>query len=55
MALAKGISKIHAGPITLHTKTAIHIIEKLTDAKFTVTELEDGGTLIECQGIGFSA
>lgn len=30
MALAKGPSKVRVGEITLHTKTAIFIVEKLT-------------------------
>lgn len=30
MALAKGTSRIRTGPITLHTQTAIHIAEQLT-------------------------
>ena len=36
MALAKGISKIQTGPLTLHTKTAIYFAEKMTKAKFRV-------------------
>lgn len=51
MALAKGTSRIRTGPITLHTKTAIHMCEKMTDAKFAV--VADGKTfVIECQGVG---
>ena len=30
MALAEGTSRVLAGPLTLHTKTAIHIAKKLT-------------------------
>lgn len=30
MALANGISRIRTGPVTLHTKTAIHVAEQLT-------------------------
>lgn len=51
MALAKGISKIRTGPLTMHTKTAIFVIEQMTNAKFTV--IEDGLTnIIECVGLG---
>ncbi|KAL5021641.1 hypothetical protein ScPMuIL_000796 [Solemya velum] len=52
MALAKGKSKILCGPITLHTQTAIHITELLTKAKFTITNLTQNSTTIECEGIG---
>ena len=30
MALAKGVSRIECGPISLHTKTAVHIAQTLT-------------------------
>lgn len=30
MALAKGVSKVKSGPVTLHTQTAIHFAEQLT-------------------------
>lgn len=30
MALADGVSKVLSGPLTMHTKTAIHIAEMLT-------------------------
>lgn len=53
MALAKGKSQIQAGPLTLHTKTAIYISELLTSAKFNVSELSEHNTLIDCQGIGY--
>lgn len=57
MALANGVSRVKTGPITLHTKTAIHFAEQLTKAKFTVTKSEDEESpndayIIECQGIG---
>lgn len=51
MALAAGLSRIRTGPLTLHTKTAIHIAETITNVKFNV--IEDGSTnIIECNGIG---
>ncbi|XP_054459017.1 RNA 3'-terminal phosphate cyclase [Anoplopoma fimbria] len=57
MALAKGTSRIRTGEVTLHTKTAIHIAEQLTQAKFTITKCEDElssneGYIIECEGSG---
>ena len=33
MALAKGISRVRCGPLTLHTETAIDIAQKLTGVK----------------------
>ncbi|XP_034076588.1 RNA 3'-terminal phosphate cyclase [Gymnodraco acuticeps] len=57
MALAKGTSRIRTGPVTQHTQTAIHIAEKLTQAKFTITKCDDELSnddtfLIECEGSG---
>lgn len=57
MALAKGVSRVKSGPITLHTQTAIHFAEQLTKAKFTVTKSEEEDPsndtyIIECQGMG---
>lgn len=53
MALARGVSRIRCTlPLTMHTKTAIHIAELLTEAKFSITE--EGATgIIECVGIGY--
>ena len=59
MALAKWESHILAGPITLHTETAIHIATEFTDAKFSIVPVspEDGGAktnnVIQCQGVGY--
>ena len=39
MALADGESRLLCGPLTLHTETAIHIAEKMTGAKFKVSDL----------------
>ncbi|KAF2360610.1 RNA 3'-terminal phosphate cyclase type 1 [Trinorchestia longiramus] len=52
MGLAEGRSKILSGPLTLHTRTAIHIMQQATQAKFTTKEM--GGDLVEitCDGIG---
>uniref|UniRef100_A0A8C2XCX1 RNA 3'-terminal phosphate cyclase n=1 Tax=Cyclopterus lumpus TaxID=8103 RepID=A0A8C2XCX1_CYCLU len=57
MALAKGTSRIRTGAVTLHTQTAIHIAEQLTQAKFTITKSEDELSsddtfIIECEGSG---
>ncbi|KAG8003318.1 RNA 3'-terminal phosphate cyclase [Nibea albiflora] len=59
MALAKGTSRIRTGAVTLHTQTAIHIAEQLTQAKFTITKSEDElssnvNYIIECEGSGAS-
>ncbi|RVE73648.1 hypothetical protein OJAV_G00033470 [Oryzias javanicus] len=57
MALAKGTSRIRTGAVTLHTQTAIHIAEQLTQAKFTISKCEDEMSssvtyIIECHGAG---
>ncbi|XP_055601709.1 RNA 3'-terminal phosphate cyclase [Uranotaenia lowii] len=52
MALADGRSAVKTEPLTMHTKTAIHIAQLMTRAKFTVTEQPNGCCLIECDGIG---
>lgn len=31
MALANGLSKIRVGEITMHTKTAIYVVEQMTN------------------------
>ncbi|KAK9736812.1 RNA 3prime-terminal phosphate cyclase (RTC), insert domain [Popillia japonica] len=49
MGLADGVSRVKVGELTMHTKTAIYITEKLTKAKFNVTR--DGHcSIIECYG-----
>ncbi|XP_068176524.1 RNA 3'-terminal phosphate cyclase [Antennarius striatus] len=59
MAMAKGRSRIRTGAVTLHTQTAIHIAEQLTQAKFTITKSEEqlSGSvtyIIECEGSGLT-
>ncbi|XP_061634155.1 RNA 3'-terminal phosphate cyclase isoform X1 [Phyllopteryx taeniolatus] len=57
MALAKGTSRIRTGAVTLHTQTAIHVAQQMTQAKFTITKCEDELNvtyIIECQGSGVS-
>lgn len=56
MALAKGKSRVKSGPLTLHTKTAIHYTELLTGAKFNIIQGDDNrkpSVIIECDGIGY--
>ncbi|KIJ69599.1 hypothetical protein HYDPIDRAFT_106227 [Hydnomerulius pinastri MD-312] len=53
LALAKGRSVVKAGPLTDHTRTAIHVAELMTGAKFHVDESTPDSTLITCDGIGF--
>ncbi|XP_040563404.1 RNA 3'-terminal phosphate cyclase [Lepeophtheirus salmonis] len=57
MALSKGNSRIRTcSPLTLHTQTAIKVVETLTSASFTITteNLDDRDyCVIECKGIGY--
>ncbi|CAF3536467.1 unnamed protein product [Adineta steineri] len=66
MALAKGHSKIRCGPLSDRTKTAIYVVEQLTNVKFHITEIPqvsqtstsasntvNSTTLIECEGLGY--
>jgi len=39
MALAKGVSRVKSGPVTLHTQTAIHFAEQLTKVSQKLQEL----------------
>jgi len=54
MALAAGSSTLVTGPITLHTETAIHIAEKLTNAKFKIENCPENNRawMISCDGVG---
>ncbi|CAG8647719.1 13667_t:CDS:2, partial [Acaulospora morrowiae] len=40
MSLAEGKSQLVTGPITLHTRTAIHFAEKMLGIKFQISKLE---------------
>eukprot|EP00118_Oscarella_pearsei_P007674 m.38224 g.38224 ORF g.38224 m.38224 type:complete len:360 (+) comp32539_c0_seq5:24-1103(+) len=53
MALAEGRSTIKTGPLTLHTETAIHVVELMTGVKFDVTTVdkEKGTKQLSCLGI----
>ncbi|XP_068599805.1 RNA 3'-terminal phosphate cyclase [Brachionichthys hirsutus] len=57
MAMAKGRSRIRTGAVTLHTQTAIHVAEQLTQAKFTIRKCSEQPSssvtyVIECEGSG---
>ncbi|XP_077463422.1 RNA 3'-terminal phosphate cyclase isoform X2 [Stigmatopora argus] len=57
MALAKGTSRIRTGAVTLHTQTAIHVAQRMTQAKFSITKCEDELNvtyIVECQGSGLT-
>lgn len=57
MALAKGTSKIRMSkPLTLHTQTAIYVVELITKVLFNIRDDDDGANsqtcIVECCGIG---
>ncbi|KAH8360773.1 hypothetical protein KR084_008462 [Drosophila pseudotakahashii] len=52
MALAVGCSRMRTGPLSNHTRTAIHVAEQLTGVKFDVTVEATGHTLVTCEGTG---
>jgi len=54
MALAAGRSRVRAGPLTLHTETAVHIARAISGAEFRIEKAGDGSgaVIIECDGIG---
>lgn len=52
MALAEGKSRVRVGELTNHTKTAIFVAERLSDAKFSIKE-DKGSNIIECDGAGW--
>lgn len=55
MGLANGTSKVRTGPLTQHTKTAIHFTELLTGAKFNIIpDKKTNSQIVECTGIGFT-
>ena len=59
MALAAGRSQVLAGPLSLHTQTAIHFASELTRCKIEVEDLDGGGleaglNMITCEGISHS-
>lgn len=53
MSMASGRSTIKTGPISLHTQTAMHIVQQMTQVQFNVLPLSSKDTyIIECNGIG---
>ncbi|XP_046637601.1 RNA 3'-terminal phosphate cyclase-like [Daphnia pulicaria] len=54
MALAGGTSRVLVGPLSLHTRTAIHVTSQLTGVKFEVIDLKTQPEtfIIECKGMG---
>ncbi|XP_065837017.1 RNA 3'-terminal phosphate cyclase-like [Oscarella lobularis] len=52
MALAEGRSTVRTGKVTLHTETAIYIVESLTGVKFDIVTVDEA-LEISCQGMGF--
>ncbi|XP_036319512.1 RNA 3'-terminal phosphate cyclase [Rhagoletis pomonella] len=54
MALAHGTSKILTTALTQHTRTAIHVAELMTGAKFNTEEVDKiGNVILSCEGIGY--
>ncbi|KAF8436898.1 RNA 3'-terminal phosphate cyclase [Boletus edulis BED1] len=54
LALAQGTSIVKTGPLTDHTRTAIHIAQRMTGARFHLDENGPDSTTITCEGIGFT-
>jgi len=54
MALCEGTSRVLVGPLTLHTKTAIHVTSLFTEARFEIIDMKTQPEtyVIECKGIG---
>lgn len=53
MAIAQGSSRMVTGELSNHTRTAIHVAEKVSGAKFSIDESNKQEIVIECEGIGF--
>lgn len=53
MALASGRSSILTGNLTKHTKTAIYVVEQMTDIKFEIDYINFAQTQISCEGVGY--
>lgn len=52
MALATGCSRVRAGALTKHTRTAIYVAEQMAGVNFIIEYGNFGQTLISCEGIG---
>ncbi|GAV05567.1 hypothetical protein RvY_15673 [Ramazzottius varieornatus] len=53
MALAAGHSEMLAGPLTMHTQTAIYVCQQLLGVKFSVSMLPNGNCMVACNGVGW--
>ncbi len=49
MALARGVSVVHCGPLSLHTKTAIFFVGKMAGCKFTVERVDEKVAVIDVE------
>ncbi|ESO11323.1 hypothetical protein HELRODRAFT_91513 [Helobdella robusta] len=54
MALADGRSVMRTSEPTLHTRTAMDVIERMTNAKFTVDQISEKEWIITCDGISYT-
>lgn len=52
-ALAAGTSQIRCGPLSLHTRTAMHWARVVTGADVTSEANDDGSVTITCRGVGY--
>lgn len=53
MALASGKSRMRCLQPTLHTKTAIHVAQLMTQAKFEIEEVSEKEFIISCEGSSY--
>jgi RNA 3'-phosphate cyclase len=53
-SLAEGQSRYFMSKVTLHTRTAVELARKFTNADINIREKNDGPALLECKGIGLS-
>ncbi|KAL3701274.1 hypothetical protein R1sor_019296 [Riccia sorocarpa] len=49
-----GKSQVLAGPLSLHTQTAMWVANEMTGVDFSVEKVDDTKFLIQCEGIGHS-
>ncbi|CAG0882454.1 unnamed protein product [Darwinula stevensoni] len=49
MALAKGVSRVKSIPPTLHTRTAIHVVEQLMNVTFKEVSTGGNSVILECE------
>eukprot|EP01105_Mastigella_eilhardi_P019984 TRINITY_DN4729_c0_g1_i1.p1 TRINITY_DN4729_c0_g1~~TRINITY_DN4729_c0_g1_i1.p1 ORF type:complete len:388 (+),score=97.25 TRINITY_DN4729_c0_g1_i1:39-1202(+) len=53
MALAKGVSRVRVGTISLHSQTAMAVSTQLAGARFNVERISECCNIITCEGTGF--